>query len=158
MTSTAGRSRAAAPRSPRMSSCAASASGSACGSNCRRGCTSASASIMSRYSQSRLRGRLCGTDKEKTMPLNAAFFATWTPRAQALLRIVTAYLFLTHGTSKLLGVPHVAAFDKLQLFSLVGVGGLLELVRVLLLLLGLFTRLGPLVLRGATAPLSFIGY
>ena len=39
------------------------------------------------------------------MPLNDAFFATWTPRAQALLRIVTAYLFLTHGTSKLLGIP-----------------------------------------------------
>jgi len=74
------------------------------------------------------------------MPLNAAFFATWTPRAQALLRIVTAYLFLTHGTSKLLGVPHVAAFDKLQLFSLVGVAGILELVGGVLLLLGLFTR------------------
>ncbi|HEX9433477.1 MAG TPA: DoxX family protein [Burkholderiales bacterium] len=92
------------------------------------------------------------------MPLNAAFFATWTPRAQALLRIVTAYLFLTHGTSKLLGVPHVAAFDKLQLFSLVGVAGILELVGGVLLLLGLFTRPVAFVLCGEMAFAYFIGH
>jgi putative oxidoreductase len=92
------------------------------------------------------------------MPLNDAFFATWTPRAQALLRIVTAYLFLTHGTSKILGIPHVAAFDNLQLFSVIGVAGILELVGGVLLLLGLFTRPVAFVLCGEMAFAYFIGH
>ncbi len=92
------------------------------------------------------------------MPINAAFFNTWTPRAQALLRIVTAYLFLTHGTAKLLGVPHVAVFDKLQLFSLIGLAGILELVGGVLLLLGLFTRPVAFVLSGEMAFAYFIGH
>src|SRR5438067_5516995 len=57
------------------------------------------------------------------MPLDHAFYSTWTPRAQALLRIVTAYLFIAHGTAKLFGAPHVGAFDNLQLFSLMGLAG-----------------------------------
>ncbi|TMH67782.1 MAG: DoxX family protein [Betaproteobacteria bacterium] len=92
------------------------------------------------------------------MPLNDAFFAAWTPRAQALLRIVTAYLFLVHGMSKLFGIPHVAAFDKLQLFSLIGVAGILELVGGVLLLLGLFTRPVAFVLCGEMAFAYFIGH
>ena len=92
------------------------------------------------------------------MRFDNAFYATWTPRAQALLRIVTAYLFLTHGTSKLLGVPHAAVFDKLQLLSLIGVAGILELVGGVLLLLGLFTRPVAFVLCGEMAFAYFIGH
>lgn len=92
------------------------------------------------------------------MPLNNAFFATWTPRAQALLRIVTAYLFLVHGTAKLLGIPHVAAFDNLRVFSLVGFAGILELVGGILLLVGLFTRPVAFVLCGEMAFAYFIGH
>jgi putative oxidoreductase len=92
------------------------------------------------------------------MPLSNAFFATWTPRAQALLRIVTAYLFLVHGTSKLLGIPHVAAFDNLRVLSLVGFAGILELVGGILLLLGLFTRPVAFVLCGEMAFAYFIGH
>ena len=92
------------------------------------------------------------------MPLNHAFFATWTPRAQALLRIVTGYLYLTHGTAKLLGVPHVAMFDKLQLFSLMGFAGVLELVGGILLLLGLFTRPVAFVLSGEMAFAYFMAH
>ena len=39
----------------------------------------------------------------------------WQPQAQGLLRIVVGYLFLSHGTAKLFGIPHVAMFDNLQL-------------------------------------------
>ncbi len=35
------------------------------------------------------------------MALDKGFFDTWTPRALATLRIVTAFLFLQHGTAKL---------------------------------------------------------
>ncbi len=85
------------------------------------------------------------------MRLNDAFFATWTPRAQALLRIVTGYLFLWHGSAKLLAVPHIASFDKLQLFSLIGFAGVLELVGGMLIVLGLFTRPVAFILSGEMA-------
>ena len=92
------------------------------------------------------------------MALDNAFFAAWRPRALALLRIVTAYLFLTHGTSKLLGMPHVAMFDKLQLFSLMGLAGTLELVGGVLLLVGLFTRPVAFILSGEMAFAYFMGH
>jgi putative oxidoreductase len=90
--------------------------------------------------------------------MNDAFFETWTPRALALLRIVTAYLFLQHGTAKLFGVPHVAMFDGLQLFSLIGFAGLLEVVGGVLLILGLFTRPAAFILSGEMAFAYFIGH
>src|SRR5437868_7119860 len=90
--------------------------------------------------------------------LNDAFFATWTPRAQGLLRIVTGYLYLWHGSAKLLGVPHVAVFDKLQVFSLMGFAGTLELVGGILLLLGLFTRPVAFILSGEMAFAYFMGH
>ncbi|HSN22088.1 MAG TPA: hypothetical protein VLS49_15500 [Usitatibacter sp.] len=40
--------------------------------------------------------------------MDKAFFDTWTARALGLLRIVTGYLFVSHGTAKLLHVPHQA--------------------------------------------------
>ena len=92
------------------------------------------------------------------MPLDNAFFNTWTPRAQALLRIVTAYMFLTHGTAKLFGVPHVAVFDKLQLFSLLGLAGCIEIAGGILLLLGLFTRPAAFILSGEMAFAYFMGH
>ena len=92
------------------------------------------------------------------MPLNDAFYSTWTPRAQALLRIVTAYLFITHATAKLFGAPHVGAFDNLQVFSLIGLAGIIELVGSVLLLLGLFTRPAAFIMCGEMAFAYFIGH
>lgn len=79
-------------------------------------------------------------------------------RALALLRIVTAYLLLQHGTAKLFGFPHVAMFDNLQLLSLPGIAGILEFVGGVLLLLGLFTRPVAFVLSGLLAFAYFIGH
>jgi putative oxidoreductase len=92
------------------------------------------------------------------MPVSNAFLAAWTPRVLSVLRIVTAYLFLTHGTAKLLGVPHVATFDKLQVFSLIGLAGVLELVGGALLLIGLFTRPAAFILCGEMAFAYFMGH
>lgn len=85
------------------------------------------------------------------MATSDAFFATWTPRAQAALRIVAAYLFATHETAKLFGLPHQSMFDGLQVVSLLGLAGILELAGGLLLLLGLFTRPVAFVLCGFMA-------
>jgi putative oxidoreductase len=81
-----------------------------------------------------------------------------TPRAQAVLRIVAGYLFLLHGSSKLLHVPHVAYFDNLQLFSLIGLAGALELVGGALLIIGLFTRPVAFVLSGEMAVAYFMAH
>ena len=84
--------------------------------------------------------------------------ARWTPRAQALLRIVAGYLFLLHGSSKLLHVPHISYFDNLQLFSLIGLAGALELVGGVLLIIGLFTRPVAFVLSGEMAVAYFMAH
>ena len=84
--------------------------------------------------------------------------ASWTPQALAVLRIVTAFLFLQHGTAKLFGVPHVAMFDDLPLFSLIGFAGMLEVVGGILLILGLFTRPVAFILSGEMAVAYFMAH
>ena len=92
------------------------------------------------------------------MAIDSRFYDTWTPRALALLRIVTAFVFLQHATAKLFGFPHVAMFDNLQLFSLLGVAGIIELVGGVLVLLGLLTRPAAFVLSGEMAFAYFMGH
>src|SRR5712691_1485259 len=92
------------------------------------------------------------------MRIDAALLNAWTPRALALLRIVTAYLFLSHGSSKLLGVPHVGMFAGLPVLSLIGFAGILELVGGALVLIGLFTRPVAFVLSGEMAFAYFMGH
>lgn len=92
------------------------------------------------------------------MALDNAFFATWQPRAQGLLRIIVGYLFIPHGTAKLFGTPHVAMFDGLQLMSLMGLAGVLELAGGALILIGLFTRPVAFVLSGFMAVAYFMAH
>ena len=92
------------------------------------------------------------------MNTNPAFLSPWQPQLLAVLRIVTAYLFLLHGSAKLLGIPHVASFDNLQILSMSGIAGILELVGGIMLLLGLFTRPVAFVLAGEMAFAYFIGH
>lgn len=80
------------------------------------------------------------------------------PQILAILRIATAYMFLLHGSAKLLGIPHIAMFDQLQLFSLYGFAGILELVGGLLLILGLFTRPVAFLLSGEMAVAYFMAH
>jgi putative oxidoreductase len=68
-----------------------------------------------------------------------SLFHVWSPRLLSVLRIVTALLFMMHGTAKLFGIPHQVMFDTLQLMSLMGVQGVLESGGGLLLLIGLFS-------------------
>lgn len=82
----------------------------------------------------------------------------WTPRIQGILRIVTGFLFMQHGTAKLFGFPHISMFDGLQLVSLLGLAGILELVGGLLILLGLFTRQTAFILSGEMAVAYFMAH
>lgn len=82
----------------------------------------------------------------------------WAPRLLSVLRVIAALLFLQHGTAKLFGFPHVAMFDGLQLLSLMGAAGVLELVGSVLLAVGLFSRLVAFVLSGEMAFAYFMAH
>jgi putative oxidoreductase len=82
----------------------------------------------------------------------------WSSAALSVLRMVTAFLYLQHGTAKLFHVPHVAMFDQLQVLTLDGIAGLLEIVGSVLLVLGLFTRPVSFILCGEMAVAYFIAH
>jgi putative oxidoreductase len=83
---------------------------------------------------------------------------SYTPYALAALRMVTAYLFIQHGTAKLFGLPHQEMFDNLQLFSLIGLAGVLEVAGGLLVGAGLYTRPTAFVLSGMMAVAYFMAH
>ena len=88
----------------------------------------------------------------------SVFPRKWTPYLLGALRLVAALMFVQHGTAKLFGVPHVAMFDGLQLFSLMGLAGVLELIGGALLLIGLFTRPVAFILSGEMAVAYFMAH
>jgi putative oxidoreductase len=83
---------------------------------------------------------------------------TWSSAAQSALRLVTAYLYLQHGTAKLLHVPHISMFDNLRVLSLDGFAGMLEIGGSLLVLVGLFTQPVAFILSGEMAVAYFIAH
>src|SRR5689334_18992302 len=83
--------------------------------------------------------------------------ASWAPWLLSLLRIVTGFLFVEHGTQKWLAFP-AARSAPTELMSLSGVAGLFELVGGTLLLLGLLTRPVAFVLSGLMAFAYFISH
>lgn len=83
--------------------------------------------------------------------------ASWSPYLLAALRIVTGLLFLAHGTAKLLQWPFVDMFkDGVPLASLFGIGGILEIVGGVMIVIGLFTRPVAFVLAGMMAVAYFM--
>jgi len=67
----------------------------------------------------------------------------------ALLRIVTGYMFMLHGTQKLLDFPNVFPHGELNL--LMTVGGIIEMIGGALILVGLLTRLAAFTCSGLMA-------
>ncbi len=92
------------------------------------------------------------------MKIHESFYTAWTPRILGILRMVIGFLFLQHGMAKLFGVPHIAMFDGLKLFSLLGLAGVLELAGGLLILVGLFTRPTAFILSGEMAVAYFMAH
>ena len=74
----------------------------------------------------------------------------WTPTALAILRIVTALLFIEHGTAKLFGWP-ASEMPQPPVGSFLWIGGVLEAVGGLLLLIGFLTRPVAFILAGEMA-------
>jgi putative oxidoreductase len=68
------------------------------------------------------------------------FLRPWQAPLLSVLRLVTGLTFLQSGTGKYLGFPKNPGYDSLQLWSMSGIGGIVELIGGTLIVLGLFTR------------------
>lgn len=85
-----------------------------------------------------------------------SFTARWSPRFLSILRIVAAFLYMQHGAQKLFGLFATPQMHSFPLFSLMGLGGVLEFFGGLLVLLGLFTRPVAFILSGQMAAAYFM--
>jgi putative oxidoreductase len=92
------------------------------------------------------------------MSMMDTLFVKWSPRLLSILRIVTAFLLIQHGSMKLLGFPPSEKFAGLKLLSLIGFAGALELFGGLLVLLGFFTRPVAFILSGEMAFAYFMAH
>lgn len=81
----------------------------------------------------------------------------WAGRALAVFRVVAGVLFISSGTMKLFNVPAMPMPDAqpIALMSQMGIGGVLEVVGGLAIVLGLFTRPVAFVLCGMMAVAYF---
>lgn len=80
----------------------------------------------------------------------------WAPYFLAVLRVITALLFMAHGTAKLFGFPSLGFVPPL--FSIYGLAAVLEVVGGILIVLGLFTRPVAFVLSGQMAVAYFMAH
>src|SRR5205823_2937544 len=94
--------------------------------------------------------------KEHMMTNCDSFGAVWAPRVLSVLRIITGFIFMPHGGQKLFGYPGGKA--PVELMSLMGLAGCLELFGGALLLFGLFTRPVAFVMSGFMATAYFMAH
>ena len=79
----------------------------------------------------------------------ATFMQSYDSQTYALMRIVAGFLFLWHGSQKLLGFPGVLP-EGVPLFVLY-VAGPIELIGGILIMVGLFTRWAAFLCSGEMA-------
>jgi putative oxidoreductase len=73
----------------------------------------------------------------------------WEPRILSVLRIVVALLYLQHGLTKFFGFPGTAP-SAMPLFPVI-LGGLIETIGSILLLVGLWSRPAAFIMSGEMA-------
>ncbi|MDQ3750035.1 MAG: DoxX family protein [Acidobacteriota bacterium] len=86
-----------------------------------------------------------------------SFYAAWTPRLISVLRIITGFLFIWHGSQKLFNYPALAN-GAVEPMSFMGFAGILEFAGGLLILIGLFTRPAAFILSGMMAVAYFMAH
>ena len=89
------------------------------------------------------------------MPNTSRWRLAVEPYVLSILRFVAGLGFLEAMARPVLGFPHSAAFDHLQLTSLIGLQGVIELVGGLLVCVCLFTRPTAFILSGDMAVAYF---
>lgn len=87
------------------------------------------------------------------------FLDRFSPQLLSALRIMSALLFMAHGTAKLLNFPATEMFAQApEMFSLMWFAGVIELIGGALLAIGLFTRPVAFLCSGQMAFAYFIGH
>jgi len=92
------------------------------------------------------------------MASTGSFWTRWSPILLSLLRAVAGFLLMQHGMQKLFGFPGAGGHMNVQLFSLMGLAGILECFGGGLVLLGLFTRPVAFILSGEMAFAYFMAH
>jgi len=82
----------------------------------------------------------------------------YQPIALSLFRFITGLLLFQYGVAKLLKFPAGTPFEKVELFSLIGAAGTLELILGGLLMIGFWSRIVAFILAGEMAFAYFIGH
>lgn len=82
------------------------------------------------------------------------FLEKYSPHIYAILRIVSGLMFAMHGSQKVFGIP--GGKSPVPLASLLGVGGILELVCGLLIALGLVASYAAFIASGEMAVAYFM--
>jgi putative oxidoreductase len=88
--------------------------------------------------------------------MNFERVAAWAPQWLSIVRIMSALLFLEHGTLKLFNFPPAA--EPMEMTGLIGLQAVIEVVGGVLLALGLFTRPVAFVLSGNMAIAYFMAH
>lgn len=82
----------------------------------------------------------------------------WAPHMLGILRIVAGLMFFTFGSGKLFGFPSSGTEEPIELMSLVGIAGILEVFGGLAIVLGVFTRPVAFILAGEMAVAYFYAH
>lgn len=77
----------------------------------------------------------------------------YAPLLFAVLRIVAGVMFTMHGTQKIFGLP--GEKETVELFSLMGIAGIIELVAGIMITLGLFAGIAAFIASGEMAVAYF---
>jgi len=86
------------------------------------------------------------------------WLSRWQAELRAILRIVVGLLFLEHALIKLFGFPPGGAPGLQQVGTLLWIGGVVELLTSILVIIGLFTRIAAFVAAGEMAIAYFMAH
>ncbi|HST57956.1 MAG TPA: DoxX family protein [Longimicrobium sp.] len=81
----------------------------------------------------------------------------WTSRMLSIFRIVAGVIFFSSGTMKIFGFPEnpMPNMPPIELWSQIGIGGMLEIVCGLAIIVGLYTRPVSFLMAGMMAVAYF---
>ncbi|WP_370677400.1 DoxX family protein [Pleomorphomonas sp. PLEO] len=84
--------------------------------------------------------------------------SVWGPRALAVLRVITALLFLEHATMKFFAFPAGMGMGDGPLPTLIAVAGAIEIIASLMIITGLYARIAAFIASGEMAIAYFMAH
>lgn len=84
------------------------------------------------------------------------YLGKFAPQLYAILRIVAGFSFAMHGSQKLIGWP--GGEEPKELFSMMGVAGIVELVGGILIMIGLIGSIAAFISSGQMAVAFFMAH